>query len=97
MTVHGPMPMAGTLFSAPKREDDRRRTFAVLCDGFSTGTFPPIQGDILCHGEVVKGRLVGGNLTCLLIFLRRNRVGSRARRRNYLGLGRCKRKAIPLG
>ena len=66
VTVHGPMPMAGTLFSAPQREDDRRRTFAVLCDEFSTETFPPIQSDILCHGGVVKGRLVGGNLTCLL-------------------------------
>ena len=67
VTIHGPMPMAGTLFSGKERGEDRRRTFAVICDEFSTKTLPPVQGDILCHGgEVVRGRLVGGNLTCLL-------------------------------
>ena len=64
VTVHGPMPMTGSLFWAAGRDADRNLLYKCMRENSLSSAFPNIQGDTLCAGTCA-GRLVGGNLACL--------------------------------
>jgi muramoyltetrapeptide carboxypeptidase len=65
VTIHGPMPMLDS-FWLPGRDENRMQMFSALCESKLAAAFPPVSGEVLCKGPSKPGRLVGGNLTCLL-------------------------------
>jgi len=66
ITIHGPMPMT-SFFSIPNRQRDIDLTFNAMVETELNLAFPSVAGKVLCCcSEKIRGRLVGGSLTCLL-------------------------------
>ena len=65
ITIHGPMPM--TSFFSTSRQQDIDLIFNAMIETKLNLAFPVVVGKVLCCcNKKIRGRLVGGSLTCLL-------------------------------